>query len=56
MGTMVRVVNLANGNEVTCRVADRGPFVGNRIIDLDLALFERIASRQQGVILVRITW
>ena len=56
MGTAVRVTNLANGLQVTCRVADRGPFVGGRIIDLDREDFDVIASTSQGVISVRIEW
>ena len=55
-GTMVRVVNVANDKEVTCRVADRGPFLQGRIIDLDLQSFEQIAGRSQGVVDVRISW
>ena len=55
-GTMVRVVNVANGKEVTCRVADRGPFLPGRIIDLDVESFKLIANRSEGVIDVRIFW
>ncbi len=33
-GSIVRVTNLNNGRSVEVRVIDRGPFVGNRIIDL----------------------
>lgn len=55
-GTMVRVTNLANGRQVACRVADRGPFVAGRIIDLDRGLFEQLARTSQGVIDVRIEW
>lgn len=56
MGTALRVTNLANGLQVTCRVADRGPFVGGRIVDLDREDFDAIASASQGVISVRIEW
>jgi len=35
--TVVRVTNLANGEQVDLRVIDRGPFVDDRIIDLSLA-------------------
>lgn len=56
LGTSVRVTNLANGLQVTCRVGDRGPFVGGRIIDLDREDFDAIASASQGVISVRIDW
>jgi len=33
-GTKVRVTNRINGKSVVVRINDRGPFVGNRIIDL----------------------
>jgi rare lipoprotein A (peptidoglycan hydrolase) len=56
MGTVLRVTNLANGRTVSCRVADRGPYVSGRIIDLDREDFDRIASAAAGVIDVRIEW
>jgi rare lipoprotein A len=34
LGTRVMVTNLANGHSAIVRINDRGPFVGNRIIDL----------------------
>lgn len=55
-GTLVRVVNTANGKEAMCRVADRGPFLDGRIIDLDLQTFQQIADRSEGVVSVRISW
>jgi len=55
-GTIVTVTNLANGLSVTCRVADRGPYVGGRIIDLDKETFQRLSPPTTGVIDVRITW
>lgn len=33
-GSILRVTNLNNGREVQVRVIDRGPFVGNRVLDL----------------------
>jgi rare lipoprotein A len=42
--SMVEVTNLDNGRKLVVRVNDRGPFVGNRIIDLS-----REAARQLGV-------
>jgi putative cell wall-binding protein len=33
-GTRVRVTNLENGRQVIVRINDRGPFHGNRVIDL----------------------
>jgi hypothetical protein len=56
-GTVVKVTNLENGQTATCTVADRGPFVGGRIIDLDRSVFLAIAdSPGQGVLRVRIEW
>ena len=34
--SIVRVTNLENSREIIVRINDRGPFVGNRIIDLSL--------------------
>ncbi|HVW31334.1 MAG TPA: G5 domain-containing protein [Acidimicrobiia bacterium] len=56
-GTVVKVTNLDNGQTTTCTVADRGPFVAGRIIDLDRSVFMAIASSPgQGVMRVRIEW
>jgi hypothetical protein len=55
-GTVVRVINLATGQSATCTVADRGPFVAGRIIDLDRSVFLAIAGPNQGVVRVRIEW
>ncbi len=40
--TILRVTNLENGKEVQVRVNDRGPFVGNRVIDLSLGAAREI--------------
>ena len=55
-GTIITVVNTANGRQVSCRVADRGPYVAGRIIDLDLEVFNQLAPTGHGVIDVRISW
>ncbi|HVF73776.1 MAG TPA: septal ring lytic transglycosylase RlpA family protein [Acidimicrobiales bacterium] len=55
-GTIVKVTNLANGLTTSCRVADRGPYIDGRIIDLDREDFDRISSTSTGVIDVRIEW
>jgi len=34
LGTFVKVTNLRNGKWIVVRVNDRGPYVGNRIMDL----------------------
>src|SRR4030095_15437180 len=40
--TWVRVVNLLNEKIVDVRITDRGPFVGNRVIDLSHAAAKKI--------------
>ncbi len=50
------MVNVANGKEALCRVADRGPFLQGRVIDLDLQTFQQIASPSEGLVDVRISW
>jgi rare lipoprotein A len=52
-GTHVRVTNTKNGETVTVRINDRGPFVAGRCLDLSTAAFKQIASTGAGVITVR---
>jgi rare lipoprotein A len=56
MGTIITVTNLANGRKATCRVADRGPHVAGRVIDLAKTSFDDLAPPSAGVIDVRIEW
>jgi rare lipoprotein A (peptidoglycan hydrolase) len=56
IGTIVTVTDIASGRSTTCRVADRGPYEGGRIIDLSEGTFAQLASPSSGVIEVRITW
>ena len=46
---MVEVTNLQNGKSVKCRVNDRGPFIGDRIIDLSPRAAKKIGFRDQGL-------
>jgi rare lipoprotein A len=55
-GTIVTVINVANGKRTTCKVADRGPYVDGWIIDLAKSTFAEIAPTSSGVINVRIEW
>jgi rare lipoprotein A len=47
-GTRVRVQNLRTGRSVVVRVNDRGPFVGDRIIDLSEAAGRVIGLSSTG--------
>ena len=53
-GTMLEITNLENGKKVTVRVNDRGPFVGNREIDLSRAAAEMLGMIGQGIARVNI--
>lgn len=46
--SIVQVTNLENGREVIVRVNDRGPFVGERLIDLSRGSAEALGFQQQG--------
>jgi rare lipoprotein A len=50
----VRVTNLANGKSVVVRINDRGPFHGNRIIDLSKAAANKLGFLSKGTAQVRI--
>lgn len=53
LGSRVRVTNPANGESVVVRINDRGPFHGNRVIDLSLAAAREIGLLRSGVAQVR---
>ncbi|MHB8477272.1 MAG: septal ring lytic transglycosylase RlpA family protein [Steroidobacteraceae bacterium] len=50
----VQVTNLQNGRSVVVRVNDRGPFVGNRIIDLSYTAAAKLDMLHNGTAMVEI--
>lgn len=52
--TYVRVTNLENNRQVIVRVNDRGPFHGNRLIDLSYAAASKLDMLKKGTARVRI--
>jgi rare lipoprotein A len=50
--TYVRVTHRGNGRSIVVRVNDRGPFVGDRIIDLSYAAAVRLGMHSDGTALV----
>lgn len=52
--TLVRVTNLNNKKEAFVRINDRGPFVGDRVLDLSLGAAEQLGMVRNGVAPVRI--
>ncbi len=53
-GTRLKVTNLQNGASCEVVVADRGPYISGRIIDLSGQAFSKIASLSQGTCYVQI--
>ena len=53
-GDKVRVTNLANGKSIEVVVADRGPYINGRIIDLSADAFIQLAPLSQGVAKVKV--
>jgi len=54
LGTVVRVVNLANGKYLHVRITDRGPYVNSRILDLSRGAAARLGMMEGGLSVVRI--
>jgi rare lipoprotein A len=55
MGVYVRVRHMRNDKEVVVRINDRGPFVGERIIDLSESAAVQLGMLREGLAPVRVT-
>lgn len=56
LNSMVRVTNLDNGRSVTVRLNDRGPFIGERIIDMSEAGAKALGYTDRGIANVRVRY
>ena len=54
LGSLVRVTNLKNGNQVTVRINDRGPVYHSRIIDLSYKAAKLLGLKSEGIQTVRL--
>ncbi|MEO8724714.1 MAG: septal ring lytic transglycosylase RlpA family protein [Acidobacteriaceae bacterium] len=54
LNSTVRVTNLSNDKSVLVRITDRGPFVGDRVIDLSLGAAKIIGLYLPGTARVRV--
>ena len=52
--SLVKVINIENKRELIVRVNDRGPFVGNRIIDLSLKSAQILGIKEKGTASVKL--
>ncbi len=50
------VTNLENGRTILVRINDRGPYVGDRLIDLSLASSQALGFTGQGLKMVRVRY
>jgi rare lipoprotein A len=54
MGTKAKVTNLENGKKVDVKINDRGPFVGNRVIDVSKEAAKKLDMEEDGTTQVKI--
>lgn len=54
----VRITNLSNGRSCKARVADRGPFIHGRLIDVSSAVAEELGFTRKGLerVKVEVLW
>ena len=53
-GTKLRVTNVSNGQSVTVRVNDRGPYVPGRVVDVSYSAAEQLGMVKGGVAKVKL--
>src|ERR1700754_1037617 len=53
-GTKLRVTNVTNGQSVTVRVNDRGPYVPGRVVDVSYAAADQLGMVKGGVAKVKL--
>ena len=56
LNSMLRVTNLETGKSIMVRLNDRGPFVGDRIIDLSESAALELGTYSNGLAMVRVQY
>ncbi|MGC9324583.1 MAG: septal ring lytic transglycosylase RlpA family protein [Desulfomonilia bacterium] len=54
LGSTVRVTNLTNGRTIIVPINDRGPYVGDRIIDMSYGAARHLGMVEEGLAKVRV--
>jgi rare lipoprotein A len=54
LGSIVRVVNLANGKHLYVRITDRGPYEKGRVLDLSHGAAVQLGMEHKGLALVQV--
>jgi rare lipoprotein A len=55
LSSYAEVTNLKNNRSVIVRINDRGPYIGNRVIDLSYAAAKELGIHKKGLGAVKIT-
>lgn len=53
-GTKLRVTNVTNGQSVTVRINDRGPYVPGRVVDVSQKAANALGMVQSGIAKVKL--
>lgn len=54
LNSIVRVTNIKTGESVLVRINDRGPFIGDRVIDLSMAAAKQVSVYRAGLAKVKV--
>jgi 3D (Asp-Asp-Asp) domain-containing protein len=54
LGSRVEITNLENGQKVTARVNDRGPYIPGRRFDVSRGVAQQLAFKRQGLAKLRV--
>jgi 3D (Asp-Asp-Asp) domain-containing protein len=54
LGSYVEITNLDNGQRLTARVNDRGPFIPGRKFDVSLGVAQKLAFQREGLANLRV--
>ena len=54
LNTIVRVTNLNNGKSIILKINDRGPYVGDRILDCSFGAAKKLGFDKQGTTSIEI--
>ncbi len=53
MGTVLKITNLSNNKTIIVKINDRGPYAGNRILDLSFAAARKLGYVRKGLTKVK---
>jgi rare lipoprotein A len=54
LGTQAKVTNFKNSKSVDVKINDRGPYIGDRVIDLSRAAAKKLGMEKEGIAIVKV--